>query len=163
MQNLHIVNICNTAIIKSSLFPAVAKGLKEYSVLEKERDLYNSQRLGKYRLPVIKSINHLLELLDISGREDFFFYSGHRKQLYQRFFIEKKNGGKRMIEAPVEELKNIQKAIDSVFFRHFELSSSCCAYRKQMSIVNNALPHLGAKTLLKFDISDFFPTITYYF
>lgn len=138
----------------------VARGLKECSVLEKELDLFNSKRLGKFRLPVVKSISHLLELLNIPDREDFFFFSNNRRRLYNKSFIPKKSGGKRMIEAPIPDLKNIQKAIDDVFFRHFELSKHCCAYRKNISIVDNALPHLGAKTLLKFDIKDFFPSIT---
>lgn len=128
-------------------------------MLEKERDLFNPQRLGKFRLPVIKSINHLLELLNINDREDLFFYSGYRKHLYRSWRIQKKSGGFRLIEAPNDELKNIQKVIDDVFFRHFVLSKSCCAYRKQMSIIDNAKPHLGAKTLLKFDITNFFPSI----
>lgn len=134
--------------------------LKEYSVLEKNRDSYNLERLGKYRLPVIKSVNHLLDVLGLSDEEDIYFYSFNRSVFsYNSFYIPKRNGEKRLIEAPCKELKIVLKAIDSVFFRHFELSPSCCAYIRGRSIIDNAFPHLGAKTLLKFDIHDFFPSI----
>ena len=40
------------------------------------------------------------------------------------------------------------------------MASSCHGFVKNKSILTNALPHVGAKTLMKFDIQDFFPSIT---
>lgn len=128
-------------------------------MLEKNNDNYNLQRLYEYRLPVIKSINHLLELFDLKDRERWYFFSANRKSHYKTFKIPKKGGGERIIEAPTGNFKAILKAIDSVFFRHFMMPRPCCAFCGGRSIVDNAIPHIGAATLLKFDIHDFFPSI----
>ena len=39
------------------------------------------------------------------------------------------------------------------------MPNSCIGYMRGKSIVDNAIPHLEAKTLRKFDIKDFFPSI----
>lgn len=57
-------------------------------------------------------------------------------------------------------MEPVLKAIDSVLLRHFEMPTPCCAFLRGKSIIDNAKPHIGAATLLKFDICDFFPSIT---
>lgn len=130
-------------------------------LIDKENDDYNENRLRKFKLPVIKSVNHLLKILELdSNDEKMFFYSSNRKKyLYREYTIRKRSGGNRIIEVPNDRIKTIQKAIYKVFLSNFKMSSSCIGYIKNKSIVNNAGPHLGSKTLLKFDIKDFFPSI----
>lgn len=127
----------------------------------KETDDYNLQKLKNFNLPIITSVNHLLKLLDISPEEEKkYLYSDNRKKnLYYEYNIPKKNGGVRKIEVPDEKIKLIQKAINRVILSNFNMPQSCMGYMKGKSIVDNALPHVSAITLMKFDIKNFFPTI----
>ena len=128
----------------------------------KDFDDFNYEKLKKYNLPIIKSINHLLELLCISPEDERkYLYSNNRKKyLYFEYSIPKKTGGFRKIEIPNDTIMHIQKAINKVILSKFKTSKCCIGYVKGKSIVDNASPHLSAKTLLKFDIKDFFPSIT---
>ena len=129
-------------------------------MLNKVTDNFSKTRLDKYRLPVIRSINELLELLDLKNRESYFFYSKNRSRfLYHEFNIKKRNGGERTIETPSSEVRPILNAIGEVFFSKFHLDECCNGFVKGRSILTNAAPHIGAKTLFKFDIKDFFPSI----
>lgn len=127
----------------------------------KNEDNANIELLNRNHLPIIKDINHLLTIFELTPeQEKLFFYSKTRGNLYKKFQIPKRNGKKRTIEVPCQTLKSIQKAINNVILKRFKMSSSACAYIKNKSIINNALPHLGAKIIWKFDIKDFFNSIT---
>ena len=125
-------------------------------------EMIDINRLTMYRLPIIENVNQLLYLLNIEQDEEkYFFYSNSRKKLYFKKEIDKSNGkGTRVIEIPNSKLMIIQKAICNVMLSSFNLSKSCCGFKKGKSIVDNARPHLNCKTLIKFDIKDFFPSIT---
>jgi len=75
-----------------------------------------------------------------------------RKAHYNRYFIPKKSGGKREILAPSDELKALQeKLLNEFIYQHFIPS---------VSIVHNAMAHVGAAILVNVDVKDFFPSIT---
>lgn len=126
----------------------------------KDFDNYNYNRLKKFHLPVIKSVNQLLEVLELKDKEEKFFYSKNRSiYLYKKFEIEKQNGGSRIIEKPNAEILPTLKALNNSIFCEFKVDEHCCGFVKGKSIVDNALPHMGAKVLIKFDIENFFPSI----
>lgn len=131
------------------------------SRINKDSDNCNIPRLVNFKLPVIKSINQLLEIFEISEKEEkMFFYSQNRKTfLYKTKNIPKRKGGYRVLEIPNDKLMAIQKSINKVVLSRFKMSKSCTSYIKGKSIINNAVPHVKSKSILKFDIQDFFPSI----
>jgi retron-type reverse transcriptase len=82
--------------------------------------------------------------------------AGTANTLYRRFTIPKKSGGKRIIEAPVNELRDAQREIlYDVIYKHAP-SKWCHGFRKARDIVTNAVPHVGAEIVLNIDLKDFF-------
>ena len=132
-------------------------------IIVKDTDNFNENRLNYYHLPVIKSVNQLLSMINFTFEDERkFFYSGNRDFfLYHQLDVPKRNGnGTRRIEIPHPKVKEIQQIINKHILSKFNMANSCHGFVKNKSILTNALPHVGAKTLMKFDIKDFFPSIT---
>lgn len=130
-------------------------------MIEKDLDNPNIELLVRNHLPIIENINHLIKIFELTDKQEvLFFYPKNRSKLYKIYKIPKRNGGERIIESPCKVLKQIQVAINKVILNRFNMSNSACAYIKNKSIVDNAKPHVGAKIIWKFDIKDFFNTIT---
>ena len=82
----------------------------------------------------------------------------HRYKVYD---IPKRNGkGTRTIAHPSKELKFIQRTLIEALNDLLPISQNAMAYRKNVSIKDNAAYHLHSKYLLKMDFADFFPSIT---
>ncbi|MFU1517116.1 retron St85 family RNA-directed DNA polymerase [Vreelandella alkaliphila] len=82
----------------------------------------------------------------------------HRYKIYD---ILKRNGkGKRTIAHPSKELKFIQRLLVKKLESNLPSNSCAMAYKKGISIKDNALLHANSKYLLKMDFKDFFPSIT---
>ena len=91
-----------------------------------------------------------------------------QNNLYVKYYIKKKNGGKREILQPSKGLKVLQKWLLRNILNEFPISEYSYAYRKGDSVVKNADRHKNSKYLLHTDIINFFPSITrrmliYYF
>ncbi len=80
---------------------------------------------------------------------------------YRRYFIPKANGQMRMISAPKYRLKMIQKTILKEILEKAETPEVCKGFCTGKSIVDNASPHLKAITLIKLDLENFFPTLSF--
>lgn len=78
----------------------------------------------------------------------------------ERITIPKKSGGKRNIIAPSKRLKYIQKSIYWRMFRRYKPDGSAHGFVAKRGIVTNAEPHVGAKSIGKIDIKDFFDSIS---
>ena len=87
--------------------------------------------------------------------------SNHAEKHYKVFKIPKKNGGYRTIYEPDYTLKIIQENILTNVLNERIISSYAKAYKKGLSLLDNALPHLHQKIVLKLDIKDFFPSIDF--
>lgn len=80
---------------------------------------------------------------------------------YKDHYIEKRNGrGKRLISQPTKEVKYLQRYLLTHILGNLPIHSAATAYRRNLSIKDHALPHAGARYLLKIDFQDFFPSIT---
>lgn len=89
---------------------------------------------------------------------NFSVTAPHRYKVYE---IAKRSGkGTRTIAHPSKELKFIQRVAVSFLEDSLPIHESAYAYRKGISIKDNAECHLGHKYLLKMDLKDFFPSIT---
>lgn len=107
---------------------------------------------------------HLLDGIPVREEKAMaclYAVSNHTERHYREVRIPKKSGGFRVLHVPDRLLAGIQKNI-----LHHILDASPCseyatAYRKGISIADNAKPHVGKEKLLKLDIRDFFGSITY--
>ncbi len=91
------------------------------------------------------------------------------KPIYFKFNIPKKKKGIRVIQAPNDDLKQIQKKLNyflqAVYYR---LKPDCVhgfvkmpkAEIKKRTIVSNASIHVGSKFVLNLDLKNFFPSIS---
>ena len=144
---------------KSELENAVQKGV--VSEESRERILKYVARLRENNVPVIFNLRHLRKICGISKREQNKYFGINRGQLYRQFNIPKRSGGIRTIEAPEDKLKTIQRWIKDDILDSFSTSEYATGFKKGMSIVDNARPHVGKELVINIDLKDFFPTIHY--
>lgn len=80
---------------------------------------------------------------------------------YKIFKIKKRNGKTRTIYEPNTNLKIIQKNILHNILEDRYISKHAKAYKKGISLKDNAISHKNKDMILKLDIKDFFNSITY--
>ncbi|MGI9471751.1 MAG: reverse transcriptase family protein [Rubripirellula sp.] len=80
---------------------------------------------------------------------------------YRRFTIPKRDGSERAIWAPLPRLKEAQRWILRNIVERMLIHGSAHGFLPGRSILTNAEPHCGARIVLKMDVKDFFPTVTF--
>lgn len=78
---------------------------------------------------------------------------------YKTYYIAKRNGGAREINQPTPELKFLQRWIVREIIASLPVGQNVMAYRRQISIAQNAALHVSQNYLLKMDFVNFFPSI----
>ena len=81
------------------------------------------------------------------------------KERYKSFAIKKKSGESRIIHAPVNALKAIQKVLAFVLQSVFEPHEAAFGFVRGKSIVGNANVHAGSRYVYNIDLKDFFQSI----
>lgn len=79
---------------------------------------------------------------------------------YVTYKIKKKSGGYRVIEAPQNVLKEIQRTILRKVLSNFMPHPIAHGFKIARSPKTNAVAHLGAKCMLIMDLADFFPSVS---
>jgi S1-C subfamily serine protease len=79
--------------------------------------------------------------------------------LYRDFYIPKKNGEFRSINAPRKQLKQIQKIIARELAQAYLPRNSTHGFVNKRSIVSNAANHVDKNYVLNLDLEDFFGSI----
>jgi RNA-directed DNA polymerase len=122
------------------------------------------ERLQSYGLQPLGNAAEIADAVGIKVNE-LRFLSFDRKTSnvshYVRFQVPKKSGGVRLISAPMPRLKAVQHWILHNILERVALHGCAHGFRVGRSIVTNAVPHVGAETIINLDLKDFFPTITY--
>ena len=132
-------------------------------ITEKEKELieeYN-QRLTENNVPTIYNLRHLRQLLGIHKSAQDRLFGIKKSDSYKTFYIPKKSGGLRKIEAPTEELKKIQLWIKENILDKFSVSQYAKGFVKGISIYDNAVRHVEKDLVINIDLQDFFPSIKY--
>lgn len=80
---------------------------------------------------------------------------------YKIYHLKKHSGKIRTIYEPNEPLKHIQRQILNNILNHRTISKYAKAYHKNLSLFDNASPHINKKIILKLDIKNFFDNITF--
>lgn len=81
--------------------------------------------------------------------------------LYNTFEIPKKSGGKRIILAPNNSLKIIQRCLALVLQAGYQPTLSVNGFVAKRSVVTNATIHANKKFVLNIDLENFFPTVSH--
>ena len=79
---------------------------------------------------------------------------------YHYRVLAKEGGAIRLIEAPKQRLKGIQKQILSEILEKIPVHPAAHGFRRGRSIKTFAAPHTSQQTVLRMDLRDFFPSIS---
>lgn len=106
-----------------------------------------------------KGIRHFAHLFDYYV--DYLYeMSNNPEKFYSTFYIPKRNGTKRRIDAPNEHLKKVQTWILTEILYHIPCSNYAKAYIPGTAVKDNARFHCGQKIVLTMDVKDFFSSIS---
>ncbi|MCH7499617.1 MAG: RNA-directed DNA polymerase [Nitrospinae bacterium] len=116
-----------------------------------------------------KTLADLSHILGFSPQSlTYVIYIIPSTKKYYSFEVPKKNGGKRLIQAPEPSLKNLQRRLANLLNNcSIELDkkkrgrSLAHGFKKEHSIHTNAKVHRNKRYVLNFDIQDFFPSINF--
>lgn len=80
---------------------------------------------------------------------------------YHHFQIPKRSGGLRNISAPKKELKSAQRWVLDNTLTRVPVHEAAAAFLPGKNIAHNAERHAGAEVVVRIDLQDFFPSITF--
>jgi hypothetical protein len=80
---------------------------------------------------------------------------------YNSWEIPKRDGGKRTITSPKKDLKAAQRWVLANVVERLPVHGAAHGFVAGRSILSNALAHRGADVVVKMDIQDFFPSVTW--
>ena len=121
--------------------------------------LWYSYNLLEKGYPVIFTVTNLAVFFNLSTKGLHFLSNSDK--CYSTFCIPKPNGSQREINAPIPKLMWIQRWILENILQKISVSDANTAYTPGSSIIKNAIPHVGAKVVIKMDIESFFPSISF--
>ena len=115
-------------------------------------------------LPELVSLSNIAEAMELST-EDLVWLCYERSTTdtdhYTRFEIPKRAGGTRLISSPKPKMRVAQSWINENILNKLSPSVYCYAFRPKTSIVDNANQHVKKNVIVKLDVKDFFPSITF--
>lgn len=121
------------------------------------------------RFQAASSRADLADLLDIELKDlTYLLYKKTDDEKYSRFLIPKKSGGVREINAPIPQVKSLQRKLASkledclidINSLTGISNSASHGFRPGKSILTNASAHRNRRYVLNLDLKDFFPSIT---
>lgn len=80
---------------------------------------------------------------------------------YHFWTIPKRDGSRRLITAPKSGLKRVQRWLLRNVFEKLPVHRAAHGFLADRSIATNARTHAGADVIVKIDVKDFFPTVTF--
>lgn len=80
---------------------------------------------------------------------------------YIYHWADKRSGGQRLIESPKPLLKSVQKRILEQILNRVPVHANCHGFAQGRSILTNAAPHCGQRVILKFDLENFYPSVSF--
>lgn len=115
-------------------------------------------------LPELGSAEALAKALGLSVSK-LRWFAFHREvdtgTHYISWKIPKRDGGSRTITSPKPELKEAQRWVLSNVVERLPVHGAAHGFVAGRSILTNALAHQGADVVVKVDLKDFFPSVTW--
>lgn len=129
------------------------------------RDLLPDEaQLARYGLPVWRTEEDVAAALGVSVGV-LRHYSIHRPRErvrhYVTFAVPKRSGGVRLLHAPKRRLKALQRRMLALLVSKLPVSPQAHGFVPGRSIKTGAAPHVGRRVVLKLDLKDFFPSVTF--
>lgn len=123
-----------------------------------------AQRAEQNGLPAWETATELAAGMDISLSE-LRWLTFHREvdkgTHYHSWKVPKRTGGERTITAPMPKLKALQRWALEHYFEKLPVHAAAHGFLPARSVLTNALQHVGADVVVKLDVKDFFPTVTW--
>ena len=124
----------------------------------------DSAAIAKRGLPNLDTLADIADAMKVST-DDLVWLCYERSTTetdhYSRFEIPKRSGGVRLISSPKPKMRIAQSWINLNILEKLTPSSYCYAFRPKTSILDNAEQHVKKKVIVKLDVRDFFPSITF--
>jgi hypothetical protein len=102
------------------------------------------------------TLPQLLWLADPTGRNPS---QPEGLRTYRSRWVAKARGGARLLEIPTPLLRRTQRRLLDLLLNHVATHSAAHGFRPGHSIITNAAAHCGRAVVLRFDLTDFFPSI----
>jgi hypothetical protein len=122
------------------------------------------ERAAENALPPLDSPQQLAEALGITVPElrGLAYHRDAATRIhYVRFTIPKRDGSARPIWAPLPRLKAAQRWVLANIVEHLPVHGAAHGFLSGRSTLSNATIHHNPKVVLKMDVKDFFPTVTW--
>lgn len=113
--------------------------------------------LGEVSITSVSDVANLLEVP--TGQLLYILY--HKKDNYRDFYIEKKSGKKRIINAPNGGLSILQNKLKPIIEYFYRPKKSAHGFIKGKSIITNAEMHTKKKFVVNIDLENYFESITF--
>ena len=119
--------------------------------------------------PRIESVGELAAWLNLSEAELAWFADLRRMNAraknakfrhYHYRVLQKKSGSIRLIEAPKERLRELQRFLLREILEKIPAYPAAHGFQKGRSIKTFTAPHVGGRVVLRMDLRDFFPSIS---
>ena len=108
----------------------------------------------------LKTREDVARILNISEQSlRYFLYKLRLQNKYHSFTIAKKDGSLRIISAPDERLKSIQRKLSLVLSSEYSPKSCVYGFLNDKSFIDNARNHIAKRIILNIDLKDFFDQI----
>ncbi|WP_437228605.1 reverse transcriptase family protein [Planctomicrobium sp. SH661] len=156
-------------VVRHRPYPFATIGSRTGEYLDLSRD-GDARWLEYFGLPALKTPDDLADWLGISiGKLAWLTHrtvagqraENERKSHYAYRWVQKRQGGWRLIEAPKQELKLAQEQILREILNHVPAHAAAHGFVPGRSIRTNAAPHVGQRFLLKLDLKDFYTNVRY--
>ena len=125
----------------------------------------SDEKLALNSLPLISDVEDFANALELK-LEHISWLCYHREVAsidhYKRFFVPKRNGKHRLISAPKSKLKHAQGWINQEILNRVDPEKEAMAFRPSKSILDNAIMHSKQGTVVRIDLADFFPSISFF-
>jgi hypothetical protein len=130
----------------------------------------DADRLEQLKLPVFNIPEELAQWLEIPlGQLGWLVHrfdegqkpADERAAHYIYRWIDKRSGGRRLIEAPKPKLKRVQWRILEGILNKVPPHMAAHGFVTGRSISTNARPHVGQRVVLKFDLENFYPNVSF--
>lgn len=122
------------------------------------------------KLQAAKNLSDLAKILGYKPKSlSFILYKIPDADKYSEFTVPKSGGGDRLIKAPVDRLKVLQRRLASLLQAAFEEiygdrdhgRSLSHGFRWRHSIITNASNHKNKRYVFNIDLEEFFPSINF--
>jgi len=123
-----------------------------------------ANRLIENKLPLLNKHNELAEAvnLTIPQLKGLCYQREVATNLsYSHFTIAKRNGTARQIWSPIPRLKFVQRWILNQVLNNLTTHDAAHGFVRGKSIVTNAAVHSNSELLIKLDVKDFFPSVSW--